>query len=196
MPRLLLSSFDPFGAHLTNLSSVVARRIWEEGLDGVDLAAIELPTVRFTASSLLVEAFARTRPDVVVMLGIADNRTSITPERIAVNVDDFRIPDNAGNRPVDEPIVPGGPAAYFSTLPIKRIVRLLAEADIPAAVSDSAGTFLCNHVSYAMLHHIERTGAPCRAGFIHIPADMALATAVRGVRLAVSASAEVDDLAD
>ena len=105
----------------------------------------------------------------VVMLGIAANRDEITPERIAINVDDYEIPDNAGNQPCDEPVIPGAPAAYLSTLPIKRIVTALSAANIPAEVSNSAGTYLCNHVSYAMLHHIERTGAPCRAGFIHIP---------------------------
>ena len=185
MTRLLLSAFDPFGPHTTNLSSIVARRIWEEGFDDLDMAAIELPTVRFAASDMLIGAFDRTRPDFVIMLGIAETRGQITPERIAVNVDDYRIADNAGNRPVDEPVVPGGPVAYLSTLPIKRIVERLQEEGIPASLSDSAGTFLCNHVSYAMLHHIERSGAPCLAGFIHIPADMPLALAVRGVRLAI-----------
>ncbi len=190
MTRLLLSAFDPFGPHTSNLSSVVARRIWEEGIDGLDLAAIELPTVRFAASSMLIEAFERTRPDYVVMLGIAENRGQITPERVAINVDDYRIPDNAGNRPVDEPVVPGGPAAYLASLPVKRIVERLQSASIPATLSNSAGTFLCNHVSYALLDHIERTGAPCQAGFIHIPADMPLALAVRGVRLAIEAIVE------
>ena len=190
MTRLLLSSFDPFGAHATNLSSVVARRIWEEGIDGVDLVSIELPTVRFAASAMLIDAFDRTRPDIVVMLGIADSRGQITPERVAINVDDYRIPDNAGTQPVDEPVVSGGPAAYIATLPVKRIVERLLEVSVPAAVSNSAGTFLCNHVSYALLHHIERTGAPCQAGFIHIPADMPLALAVRGVQAAIEAIVE------
>lgn len=190
MTRLLLSAFDPFGSHTTNLSSIVARRVWEEGLDGLNLAAIELPTVRFSASSMLIDAFDQTRPDVVVMLGIADAKGQITPERVAINVDDYRIPDNAGNQPVDEPVVPGGPVAYLATLPVKRIVERLQAASIPVALSNSAGTFLCNHVSYAMLHHIERTGAPCRAGFIHLPADMPLALAVRGVRLAIEATVE------
>lgn len=192
MARLLLSAFDAFGTHTTNLSSVVARRIWEEGIDGVDLAAIELPTIRGVASSRLIDAFGQTRPDVVVMLGIADKRDEITPERIAINVDDYRIADNAGNQPVDEPVVAGGPAAYLATLPIKRIVARLREADIPSSVSNSAGTFLCNHVSYSMLHHVERTGIPCRAGFIHIPADMPLALAVLGVRLAIEVTLEPD----
>lgn len=190
MTRLLLSAFDAFGPHTANLSSIVARRIWEEGVDGIDLAAIELPTVRYAASTMLIEAFDQTRPDIVLMLGIADARGQITPERVAINVDDYRIPDNAGNRPMDEPVVPGGPVAYLATLPVKRIVERLREEAIPAEVSNSAGTFLCNHVSYAMLHHIERSGAPCQAGFIHIPADMPLALAVRGVRLAIEAVLE------
>lgn len=190
MTRLLLSAFDAFGSHATNLSSVVARRVWEEGVEGIDLAAIELPTIRHVASSRLVDAFDQTRPDIVIMLGITEAQGQITPERVAINVDDYRIADNAGNQPVDEPVVPGGPVGYLATLPVKRIVERLRAASIPASVSNSAGTFLCNHVSYAMLHHIERSGAPCRAGFIHLPFDMPLALAVLGVRLAIEAAAE------
>lgn len=183
--RLLVSSFGPFGSHATNVSADVARRLWEEGIPDVDLVTVELPVVRGEAASLLVGAFDRLQPDAVVMLGIADTRERITPERVAINVDDFRIPDNAGNQPADEPVVSGAPAAYLSTLPIKRIVSALDEAGIPAAVSNTAGTYVCNHVSYALLHHIERTGTPSRAGFIHIPPSMPLATLVRGISIAI-----------
>jgi pyroglutamyl-peptidase len=187
----LLSGFGPFGANSVNASAEVARRIWEEGVDGVDLVKVELPTIRRTA-------FDRVNPDIVVMLGIADDRREITPERVAINLDDYRIPDVAGNQPVDEPVVAGAPAAYFSTLPVKKIVAALSAADIPSRVSHSAGTYLCNHLSYSLLHQVERTGAPCRAGFIHIPqmteavADGApslpFSTLVRGVTLAVRAA--------
>src|SRR6185369_12624770 len=169
MTRLLVSSFGPFGPHAVNASAEVARRLWEEGVEGADLVTVELPVVRFEASRLLVEAFDRVRPDVAVMLGIAHKRTAITPERVAINVDDYRIVDNAGNQPADEPIVPGGPVAYFATLPLKRIVAAITAEGIAAEVSNSAGTYICNHVSYALLDHVERTGAPCRAGFLHMP---------------------------
>jgi pyroglutamyl-peptidase len=195
MVRLLVSSFGAFGVHAVNASAEVARRLWEEGVEGADLVTVELPVVRFEAARLLVEAFDGVRPDVAVMLGIAERRDHITPERVAINVDDYRIEDNAGNAPADEPVVPGAPAAYFSTLPLKRIVAALTAEGIPAEVSNSAGTFICNHVSYALLHHVERTGAPCRAGFIHLPQmreaagddapSLPFSDLVRGVALAV-----------
>jgi len=194
MFRLLVSSFGPFGPHAVNASADVARRLWEEGVEGADLVTVELPVVRYRAVERLVEAVARTRPNAVVMLGIAETRDKITPERVAINLDDYRIPDNAGNQPHDEPVVPGAPAAYFATLPVKRIVGALAAAGIPAEVSHTAGTYICNHVSYALLHHIERTGVPCRAGFIHMPQmreatpaspnTMPFADLVRGIAIA------------
>ncbi|HQR40177.1 MAG TPA: pyroglutamyl-peptidase I [Blastocatellia bacterium] len=197
MARLLLSGFGPFGEHSVNASAEVARRIWEEGLEGCDLVKIELPTVRGESADMLVHAFDRVSPDFVVMLGIAGDRDEITPERVAINVDDYRIPDNAGNQPVDEPVIAGAPAAYLSTLPVKRIVAALSASGLPSRVSNSAGTYLCNHVSYAMLHHIERSGAPCRAGFIHIPQmseavpegspSMPFSTLVVGVTIAIQA---------
>ena len=167
--RILLSSFGPFGPHRINASAEVARRLGREGIPGAELETIELPTVRYESARMLIDAFERFGPDAAVMLGIAPRRGSITPERIAVNIDDYRIADNAGNMPSDEPIVRGGPVGYLSTLPTKAIVAALAAADIPGEVSNSAGTYLCNHVFYSLLHHIEAAGAPCRAGFVHIP---------------------------
>ena len=185
MTRLLVSSFGPFGEHASNVSADVARRLWEEGVEGADLVTVELPVVRYEAVERLAEAFARVRPDVLVMLGLAGKRDKITPERVAINLDDYRIPDNAGNQPHDEPVVAGAPAAYFSTRPVKQIVGAMTAAGIPAELSNTAGTYVCNHVSYALLHHIERTGAPCRAGFIHLPPALPLATLVRGVSIAI-----------
>lgn len=164
--RILLSSFEPFGEHDVNASREVARHIAESA---AGLLTVELPVVRHQAARRLIDAVERERPDAVLMLGIAGKRAEITPERVAINVDDYRIPDNAGNQPVDEPVVDGAPAAYFSTLPIKAIVAALADAEIPTSVSNAAGTYLCNHVAYSLLHHLERTSTPCRAGFLHIP---------------------------
>ena len=108
-------------------------------------------------------------PDIIIMLGEAGGRFRITPERIAINVDDFRIPDNAGNQPKDEPIVENGPAAYFSTLPIRGIVERIVSAGIPAAISNTAGTYLCNRLFYSVMHAINTEGLPAIAGFIHLP---------------------------
>lgn len=195
--RILVSSFEPFGKHAVNASSEVARVISASGVAGAEIVTVELPVVRYVAAERLVETLERVRPDALVMLGIADKRAEITPERVAINVDDYRIPDNAGNQPVDEAIVEGGPAAYLATLPLKPIVAALEAAEIPVSLSNTAGTYICNHVTYAVLRHIERTGAATRAGFLHIPQmreaaepdapSLPLETLVRGVRVALEA---------
>jgi pyroglutamyl-peptidase len=201
---MLVSSFGPFAEHRVNSTSEVARRLWEEGVEGVDLVTVELPVVRYEASRMLVEAFDRVAPDVAIMLGMAASRTAITPERVAINFDDYRVPDNGGNQPSEEPVVPGGPAAYFSTIPVKRMAAAVAAAGISAEVSNTAGTFLCNHVAYALLHHVATTGAPCGAGFLHVPQMREVAAAgapsmpfsdiVRGVTIAVHTAAIARDL--
>jgi pyroglutamyl-peptidase len=193
--RILLSSFEPFGSHEINASAEVARRLGGIGVEGAELAVIELPVVRYEAARRLVDAFERVRPDAAALLGIDNKRSSITPERVAVNVDDYRIPDNAGNLPADELIAPVGPTAYWSTLPIKAIVAALAASGIPAEVSNSAGTYLCNHVFYSLLHHIDVAGGRCRAGLVHIPQmreafegegpSLPLETLVRGVSITI-----------
>jgi pyroglutamyl-peptidase len=141
------------------------------------------------------EAVARIKPAVVIAVGQAGGRVDLSVERVAINVDDASILDNALRQPVDEAIVPGGPAAYFSTLPIKAIVAALRAAGLPASVSQTAGTFVCNHVFYGLMH--ATAGSAVRAGFIHIPylpeqaaahpgaASMALAEMVRGLKIAV-----------
>jgi pyroglutamyl-peptidase len=116
----------------------------------------------------------RHRPALVIGFGLAAGRAAVTPERVAINVDDARIPDNAGAQPVDRPVVRGGPAAYWSTLPIKAIVAALTREGIPAAVSQTAGTFVCNHVFYGLMHALARTPG-VRGGFVHVPAVPAIA---------------------
>src|SRR6185436_13314944 len=137
------------------------------------------------------------------MLGEAGGRYRVNPERVAVNIDDFRIPDNAGNKPSDEPVVEGGPAAYFSTLPIRAITERLIEARIPAAISNSAGTFLCNRLFYSVMYAIASEGRATKAGFIHLPylheqtipkqvdqPGLSLESIVEAVRLAIEVSLE------
>jgi len=156
-----------------------------------------LPCV-FGASVVELRRLLRThRPELVVCVGQAGGRAEITPERVAINVDDARIADNAGVRPVDAPVVRGGPAAYWSTLPVKAIVATLREREIPAGVSQTAGTFVCNHVFYGLMHALRRRPG-VRGGFIHVPflpeqatrgePSLPLATMVEAVALATVVS--------
>lgn len=169
MVRLLLTGFEPFGGEAVNPSGLLAERLAQEGCAGAEIATRILPVVRYRCIDLVVNAIEEWRPDVVIMLGQAGTRPWITPERIAINLDDYRSPDNAGNQPIDEPIVPGGPAAYFSTLPVRAMVQRMTDAGVPAAISNTAGTYLCNHVCYGVLHYLALRRLPVRAGFIHLP---------------------------
>ena len=159
---------------------------------------MQLPCVFGAAMQVLDEALAQLQPTLIISLGLASGRSDITPERVAINIDDARIPDNAGHQPIDQAVVRDAPAAYFSTLPIKAMVRHLRDAGIPASVSNTAGTFVCNHVFYALMHRLTRRAGPgVRGGFIHIPAlpqqaaqhpgiaSMALETQVQGIRTAI-----------
>ena len=194
---VVVTGFDPFGGEPLNPA-------WEavKQLDGLVIAgnrvhAVQIPTVRFKAIAGVQEAIRKYDPDVVLCVGQAGGRMDLTVERVGINCDDFRIADNEGNRPVDEPIVPGGPAAYFVTLPIKKIVAALTAHGIPAKVSNTAGTFVCNHVLYGLLDILARDAKKRRGGFIHVPylpeqaarlknqPSMALATIVEGLKLAV-----------
>lgn len=166
---VLLTGFEPFGGETVNPSWEAVRRLdgWAE--PGFRVVAGLLPC-EFGASRAALEALVEQhRPSCLIAVGQAGKRAEISVERIAINVDDARIPDNAGRQPIDEPVAADGPAAYFATLPIKAIVHRLREAGIPAAVSQTAGTFVCNHVFYAAMHAAARRGGSLRAGFIHIP---------------------------
>jgi pyroglutamyl-peptidase len=167
--RLLLTAFEPFGGETTNPSLEAARRVKKKRFEGASLRVEELPVDRFRAIDSALDAIRNFKPDVVIMLGEAGGRFRINPERIAINVDDFRIPDNTGNQPADEPIVEGAPAAYFSTLPIRAITQRLNDARIPAAISNSAGTYLCNRLFFSVMHAIAVDRLTTRAGFIHLP---------------------------
>ncbi|KUL38440.1 Pyrrolidone-carboxylate peptidase [Streptomyces sp. NRRL F-4489] len=167
--RVLLTGFEPFEGERVNPSWDAVRAAAAEPLDGLELHAAELPCVFGGALTALRTAIDRTNPDIVVCVGQAGGRPDITVERIAVNVDDARVPDNAGAEPIDEPVVPGGPAAYFSTLPIKACVAAVRAAGLPASVSNTAGTFVCNHVFYGLAHLIATELPHLRGGFVHIP---------------------------
>lgn len=196
--RILLTGFEPFDKDSVNPSWEVARALNGELIAGGLVHALQLPCVFGAAMVALDEALAQLQPALIISLGLAGGRSEITPERVAINIDDARIPDNAGHQPVDQPVVRDAPAAYFSTLPIKAMVRQLRDAGIPASVSNTAGTFVCNHVFYALMHRLSRRAGPgVRGGFIHIPAlpqqaaqhpgmaSMALDTQVQGIRAAI-----------
>ena len=170
---ILLTGFEPFGGESTNPSWSAAReaaaRLRAEGLDA---RAVELPCVFGEAIRVLDAALDHYGPDLVVCAGQAGGRPRISLERIAINCDDARIPDNAGNSPVDQTVVIGGPAAYFSTLPVKAALAALLAAGIPAEVSQTAGTYVCNHLFYGLMHALRhRPGT--RGGFVHVPYEPA-----------------------
>jgi pyroglutamyl-peptidase len=196
-PTLLLTGFEPFGGDLVNPSWEIARRLDGWNVEPADtgqsapavVRSVLLPCVFHRALSVLDDAILLHRPVAVIGLGLAASRQDISIERVAINVDDARIPDNAGCQPIDEPVCAGAPAAYWSTLPIKAIVSALQEAGIAASVSQSAGTFVCNHVFFGLAHRLARQRLPRalavapapgpsvaapqrvrpRGGFIHVP---------------------------
>lgn len=173
---ILLTGFEPFGGDSSNPSwtaVLAAREILRA--EGREVEILELPCVFGGSAAVLQEALKRMRPELVVCVGLAGGRDRLSLERVAINCDDARIADNVGNRPIDEPVIPGGPAAYFSTLPVKSALRALQIAGIRAEVSQTAGTYVCNHVFYALMHELSNPAiaAQTRGGFIHVPYDEA-----------------------
>ena len=207
LPRILLTGFEPFGGEAVNPSWEIARTLDGWQCEGHVVQAVRLSCVFGDALRELDAAIAAHHPVLVVCLGQAGGRPEISIERVAINVDDARIPDNLGRQPVDSAIEADGPAAYFSTLPIKAIARDVREAGIAAAVSNTAGTFVCNHVFYALMHRLATTPslAHARGGFVHVPYTpeqaagrpgvpaMALATQIDGLRHALRAAIRTRD---
>jgi pyroglutamyl-peptidase len=169
MTRVLLTGFQPFDGEATNPSWRAVCAAAAEPPTGIEVSAVELPCVYGASVAVLRAAIEEARPEVVVCVGQAGGRPDITVERVAINVDDARIPDTSGAEPVDEAIVPGGPAAYFSTLPIKACVAAVRATGLPASVSNTAGTFVCNHVFYGLGHLIATELPDLRGGFVHVP---------------------------
>ena len=165
--KIIVTGFDPFGGEKINPSIECVKALPE--IEGVELIRLELPTVFKESAKRLNEVINDVKPDAVLSVGQAGGRPGITMERIAINVDDARIPDNISQQPIDEAIQLDGEAAYFTTLPIKRIVKAIREAGISAEVSNSAGTFVCNHIMYQSLFAATKADKPFKAGFMHIP---------------------------
>lgn len=166
-PCLLLSGFEPFGGETLNASWEIVRRLDGEILDGVVVRGVQLPCVFGASRSALDQAVRLWRPRWVLALGQAAGRSELSFERVAINVDDARIADNAGAQPIDEPVIRGGPAAHFTRLPIKAMAAAAAAQGVPAGISQTAGTFVCNHVFYGLLHSLRRRQV--RGGFLHVP---------------------------
>ncbi|WP_310718494.1 pyroglutamyl-peptidase I [Streptomyces lydicus] len=169
MTRVLLTGFAPFDGESVNPSWQAVRAAADEPPAGIEVSAVELPCVYGASVAVLRAAIEEARPEIVVCVGQAGGRPDITVERVAINVDDARIPDSSGAEPIDEPIVPGGPAAYFATLPVKACVAAVRAAGLPASVSNTAGTFVCNHVFYGLAHLLATELPGVRGGFVHVP---------------------------
>jgi pyroglutamyl-peptidase len=198
----LVTGFDAFGGEDVNPSWQVCEELPGE-IGGVRIETCRVPCEFRRAIDVVAKAIDKHKPALVICLGQAGGRAHLSVERVAINVDDARMADNGGRRPIDEAIAADGPPAYFATLPIKAMVQAMRAAGVPAEVSNSAGTYVCNHVMYGVLHHLDsrRLGNDVRAGFIHVPyseeqvidkpaiAGMALATMVRGVEAAIAAAA-------
>ena len=202
--KILMTAFDPFGGESVNPAQEAVKHVDVTGLKA-EVIKIEVPTVFGKAIEVVAAAMRREQPDVVLAVGQAGGRFEITPERVAINVDDARIADNEGNQPIDQPIFADGPAAYFATVPIKAMVKAIQDIGIPAAVSNTAGTFVCNHIMYGILYLIDKELPQARGGFIHVPfipeqaisrretPSMAMEDISRALRAAIEAIIEYED---
>ena len=166
--KVLVTGFEPFGGEKVN-PALEAIKLLPKEINGAQVVVRELPTVFRKSLDVLFSEIEKENPDVVICVGQAGGRFAISVERVAINVDDARIPDNEGNQPIDQPIFPDGENAYFSTLPIKRIVEAIKKEKIPAEVSNTAGTYVCNHVMYGVLYYASKKRPHMKAGFIHVP---------------------------
>ncbi len=164
--RLLITGFDPFGGETVN-PAWEAVKLLPPQVGAYTLYKLQIPTVFGRAAQQVLETAGELCPQVILCIGQAGKREAVTPERVAINLLDARLPDNHGFQPVDLPILPEGPAAYFATVPVKAMARAICDAGLPGAVSNTAGTFVCNETLYRLLHHFE--GSETRVGFLHVP---------------------------
>jgi pyroglutamyl-peptidase len=204
---VLVTGFDCFGGEALNPSWEICRQLPRE-IGGMRIETCLLPCEFRRSIEVAAEAIERHKPSIVLSVGQAGGRSRLGVERVAINVDDARIPDNAGFAPVDEAIASNGPPAYFATLPVKAMARAIRAEGIPAEVSNSAGTYVCNHVMYGVLHFLAASGHKARSGFIHVPfaesqvldkkdvPAMAMDSMVRGIHAAIAAAiAHREDIA-
>ena len=166
--KILVTGFDPFGGEPINPAIESVKRL-PDNIAGAEIIKLEIPTVRKKSLEKIEKAINEHNPDVILSIGQAGGRFDISIERVGINLDDFRIPDNEGNQIIDEPIFPDGENSYFVKLPVKAMVQNVQKNNIPASVSYTAGTFVCNHVLYGVLYLIEKKYKGKKSGFIHIP---------------------------
>ena len=166
--KVLITGFDPFGGESVN-PALEAVKLLPNTISGAEVIKIEIPTVFRKSLEHIENAIEKHNPDIVISIGQAGGRFGIMPERVAINIDDARIKDNEGNQPIDQPIYEDGQSAYFSSLPIKAMVKEMNENGIPGSVSNTAGTFVCNHVMYGLLYLIDKKYPNIKGGFIHVP---------------------------
>lgn len=166
--KILVAAFDPFGGEKIN-PALEAVKLLDNEIAGAEIIKLEIPTVFHKSADTMRKKALEVKPDMILCVGQAGGRFALTPERVAINQDDARIEDNEGNQPIDVPIQEDGPPAYFSTLPIKAMVEKIKETGVPSAVSNTAGTFVCNHIMYQALYLTEKELPGVRAGFIHVP---------------------------
>ena len=197
---VLVTGFEPFGGETTNPSWEICERLPAE-IGGMRVETCRVPCEFRHAIEVVADAIQRHEPALVVSIGQAGGRSRIGVERVAINLDDARIADNAGVQPIDEPIAAGGPPAYFATLPVKAMAQAIRSVGVPAEVSNTAGTYVCNHVMYGVLHFLAASGLAARAGFIHVPyeegqvldkpntAAMSIESMVKGIAAAIDAAA-------
>lgn len=196
--KLLLTAFDPFGGENVNPAQEAVKLV-ADTVENVQIVKCVVPTVFGKSIDIVADAIEAEKPDAVLCIGQAGGRADLTPERVAININDAGIADNAGNQPVDQTIFADGKNAYFSTLPVKAMVAAIREAGIPASLSNTAGTFVCNHLMYGVLYTLEKHYPGVRGGFMHVPyipsqvkggrniPSMSLTDIVRGIEAAVAA---------
>ena len=199
MKKLLLTAFTPFDGEKIN-PALEAVKLVKDKIGNLEIVKLEVPTVFGKSIDTVREAIEREKPDFVLSIGQAGGRAEITPERVAINLNDARIPDNEGNQPIDEPIFPDGENAYFSTLPVKAMVEAIRKEGLPSSLSNSAGTYVCNHLMYGVLYYLDKRPV-IKAGFIHVPyipeqtknkkemPALELSEIVRGLEAAITAIA-------
>ena len=205
--KILVTGFDPFGSDKINPAIEAVKKL-PDTIKGAKIIKLEIPTVFNKSAQVVHQAIVKEQPDYVLNVGQAGGRSALTPERVAININDGRIPDNDGYQPLDEPIQPDGDTAYFTQLPIKAMAKAIRAAGLPAIVSNTAGTYVCNHIFYQVQYMRTKEFPKLKAGFIHIPflpeqvitrpnqPSMALADIVKGLAAAIGAIVERDGQSD
>lgn len=205
--KILVTGFDPFGQDTMNPAIEAVKRL-PDTISGAEIIKLEIPTVFNKSAEVTREAMAKHNVDYVLNIGQAGGRFDLTPERVAINLDDARIPDNEGNQPIDVEIKADGESAYFSQHPVKAMVTAIKNAGLPASVSNTAGTFVCNHIMYQSLYLTHKEFPKAKAGFMHVPflpeqvlerpgmPAMSLEDITRGIVAAIEAIVEFDGKED